>query len=101
MFHTTIKLKYFLNTFHFKIQILKTLIDYIRRSFQSAVDSMSTRPFHSSPLSIVDRVRQLRPKQICNEEIIEKNTKIKKVQFEGIHSRYLYILAQRAKQFGE
>ena len=69
MFHTKIKLKYFLNTFHFKIQILKTLMDHIRRSCQSAVGPMSTRPFHSSPLSTVDRVRHLRPKLIHNEEI--------------------------------
>ena len=67
MFHTKIKLKYFLNTFHFKIQILKTLMDHIRRSFQSAVGPMSTRPFHSSSLSIVDLVRQLRPELIHNE----------------------------------
>ena len=66
----TLKLKYFLNTFHFKIQILKTLMDHIRRSSQSAVGPMSTRSFHGSPLSIVDRVRQLRPKLIHNEEII-------------------------------
>ena len=97
MFHTKIKLKYFLNTFHFKIQILKILMDHIRRFFQPAVGPVFTRPFHSSPLSIVDRVRQLRPKQICNEEIIEKNTKIKKVQFQRIQSHYLYILAQHAK----
>ena len=64
-------------------------MDHIRRSFQSAVGPMSTRPFHSSSLSIVDRVRQLRPNLTQNEEIIEKNTKIKKVQFEGIHSHYL------------
>ena len=101
MFHTKIKLKYFLNTFHFKIQILKILMDHIRGSFQSAVGPVSTRPFHSSPLSIIDRVRRLRPKQIWNEEIIEKNTKMKKVQFECIQSHYLYILAQCAKQFGE
>ena len=61
---------------------------------------MSTRPFDSSRLSIVDRVRQLRPKQIYNEEIIEKNTKINKVQFEGIHSHYRH-RDQQAKQFGE
>ena len=70
-----------MNSFHFKIQILKTLMDRIRRSSQSAIGPKSTRPFDSSPLSIVDRVRQLRPKQIHNEEIIEKNTKIKKMQF--------------------
>ena len=81
MFHIKIKLKYFLNTFHFKIQILKTLMDHIRRSSQSAVGPMSTTPFHSSPLSIIDRVRQLYPKLIRNEEIIYKNTKINKVQF--------------------
>ena len=81
MFHTKIELKYFLSTFHFKIQNLKTLMDHIRRSIQSAVGPMSMRPFHSSLLSIIDRARQLYPKQICNEEIIEKNTKIEKVQF--------------------
>ena len=81
MFHTKIKLKHFLNTFHFKIQTLKTLMDHIRRSSQSAVGPMSTTQFHSSPLSIIDRVRQLRPNLTQNEEIIEKNTKIKKVQF--------------------
>ena len=59
---------------------------------------MSTRPFHSSPLSIVDRIRQLRPNLTHNDEIIEKNTKVKKVQFKRIHWHYLYILAQRAKQ---
>ena len=72
MFHTKIKLKYFLNIFHFKIQILT---DHISRRFQSAVGPVSSRPFASSPLSIVDRVRQLRPNLTQNEQIIEKNTK--------------------------
>ena len=59
---------------------------------------MSSRPFVSSRLSIVDRVRQVRPNLIRNEQIIEKNTKVEKVQFECIEWHYLYIIAQQAKQ---
>ena len=59
---------------------------------------MSSRPFVSSRLSIVDRVRQVRPNLTQNEQIIEKNTKVEKVQFECIEWHYLYILAQQAKQ---
>ena len=63
-------------------------MDQIRRFSHSTVDPMSTRPFDSSPLSIVDQVRQPRPKLTHNQQIIEKKTKMKKVQFEGIHSHY-------------